>query len=78
MNYQSLSNWRHLIEIKKEVFSKMLQAFMQRLHNARFVKPTISALVLISQCLNDVERKNMDKAIRLKYEYYESKRHGSD
>jgi len=49
--------------VHQEVFSKMLQAFMQRLHNARFVKPTISALVLISQCLNDVERKNMEKAI---------------
>ncbi len=49
--------------VHPEVFSKMLAAFIQRLHNARFIKPTVSVLALISQCLNDVERKNMEKAI---------------
>lgn len=48
---------------QQEVFSSMIKILLSRLSTGKIFKPYITATALISQCLNDVERKNVEKAL---------------
>lgn len=49
--------------VQPEVLSEMLKYMIFRLSPSKYFRPSVSAVVLISQCLNEVERKAVERTM---------------
>ena len=51
------------VVVYAEVFSAMIKQCISRLVTSRIFKPQVSAVVLVSQCLNEIERKQIENCM---------------